>query len=162
MPKILTILAAAGAVAVALAFATTATGTSRPGTEHFSLINISTHESHTYSAIATGAFTAGGTAIITNGSTAVTLRFPNGTIKLSNKPAPPKTTSNASCLLQETSHSTYTILSGTGTYKAISGSGHDTSSATFVGAMVNGKCSNNTPATAIQIIDTATGPISIH
>ena len=36
-----------------------------------------------------------------------------------------------------------------------------TSTATLIGAGVGGKCSNNTPATAIQIIDTGAGQISL-
>jgi hypothetical protein len=158
-----TILATAVAtlVTVAAVIASGATATTSIKTEHFSLINIATSESHTYSAIATGRFTAGGTALVTNGDTAITLRFPSGTIKLAVKPGHLEKTTNPACLLKETSPATYTLVSGTGAYVGISGSGTAVVTATFVGATVAGKCSNDAPATAIQIIDRATGPVSL-
>lgn len=158
MRKIITTTATLAAAAV---IASAATATTSAETEHLSLINIATHESHVYSAIATGGFTAGGTAIVTKNATAIKLRFPTGTIKLAVKPAHNKTTMNHACLLHEAERGTFTIVSGTGAYKGIRGSGTVTATATFVGAMVGGKCSNNTPATAIQIVDTGTGRVSL-
>jgi hypothetical protein len=152
--------AAATLAAVAVVITSAATATTSSKTERFSLINISTSESHVYSAIATGRFTAGGT-IVTKGATAIKLRFPSGTIKLTVKPGHVTTITNPACLLKETSSGTYTVVSGTGAYKGISGSGKAKATATFVGAIVAGKCSNSTPATAIQIIDSATGPLSL-
>lgn len=153
--------AAATLAAVAVVITSAATATTSSKTERFSLINISTSESHVYSAIATGRFTAGGTAIVTKGATAIKLRFPSGTIKLTVKPGHVTTITNPACLLKETSSGTYTVVSGTGAYKGISGSGKAKTTATLVGAIVAGKCSNSTPATAIQIIDSATGPLSL-
>ena len=156
--------AVAVAVAAAVAITSAATATTSTGTEQLSLINIQTNGSAPlhYSTIATGAFTAGGTAILDSKAGTGTLRFQGGTIKLKTKHSPTKTTGNPkTCLEKDAQSGTYTIASGTGVYKGISGSGNYTTKATFVGATVNGKCSNNTPADAIQIILTASGPVSL-
>ncbi len=160
----ITLVAAAIAVSAALAITSAATATTT-GTEHLSLINIQTNGSSPLhlSAIATGTFTAGGTAIIDSKAGTATLRFQLGTIVLKLRAAGrTKTTASLkACLETDVTPDTYTIASGTGIYDGITGSGKSTSKATFVGATVNGKCSNNTPADAIQIIITASGPVSL-
>lgn len=155
------IILAAAAIAVTAALAITgAAAATTTGTEHFSLLNISTHESDDYSAIATGAFTAGGTYIYIGATK--TFRFQGGTITLKTKATKSKTTTNLkTCLQTAVIPGTYAIASGTGIYDGITGSGKYTFKFTGVGATVNGKCSNNTPADAIQIIDTASGPVSL-
>lgn len=161
MRKIITTTATLAAAAV---IASAAAATTSAKTEHFSLINTQTNGSAPlhYSAIAAGAFTAGGTAILDSKAGTGTLRFQGGTIRLKTKHSPAKTTGNPkTCLEKDGQSGTYTITSGTGVYKGISGSGKYTAKATFVGATVNGKCSNNTPADAIQIILTASGPVSL-
>jgi hypothetical protein len=159
------IIPAAVAVAVAAAVAITgaATAATTTGNEHLSLINTQTNGSTPlhYSAIATGAFTAGGTAIVDSKAGTGTLRFQGGTIALKIKPGTTKSTGHPGCLLIETAPATYTIAGGTGIYKGITGSGKSKGTATFVGATVKGKCSNNTPADAIQIITRASGPVSL-
>ncbi|HYB28229.1 MAG TPA: hypothetical protein VEF89_16560 [Solirubrobacteraceae bacterium] len=161
-PKL--IIAGALAIAGAGTITTAAAAPTPTGTEHFSLINIQTSGPTPlhYSAIATGAFTAGGTAILDLRAGTGTLRFQDGSIRLLTKHSPTKTTGNLkTCLQKDTQSGTYTIVSGTGVYKGISGSGKYTDKATFVGATVNGKCSNDTTADAIQIILTAIGPVSL-
>jgi hypothetical protein len=158
------IIPTAATLAAAAVIASAATATTSAKTEHFSLINSQTSGSAPlhYSAIATGAFTAGGTAILDSKAGTGTLRFQGGTIKLKTKHTPTKTTGNPrTCLEKDAQSGTYTIASGTGVYKGISGSGKSTAEATFVGATVNGKCSNNTQADAIQIIVTASGPVAL-
>lgn len=158
-----TIAAAAIATAATVALTGPATATTTTGNEHLSLINTQTSGSAPlhYSAIATGAFTAGGTAIIDSKAGSGMLRFQGGTIALKIKTGPEKTTMNRACLLIETEPSTYTITGGTGIYKGITGSGKAIGTATFVGATINSKCSSNTPADAIQIITTTSGPVSL-
>ena len=124
------------AILAAAALTTTAATASTAGTEHLSLINISTSESHLYSAVATGAFTAGGTAIVSDHAADITLRFPTGTIRVTAAQGHVNTTTNAACLLAEASSGTYKIIGGTGAYKGISGSGTTTAAATLIGAMI--------------------------
>lgn len=160
------ILAGAVAAAAALAIAGGATASASTNTEHFSFIDTSNNpNSNTYSAIATGDFTAGGTATFGSGSHAhaATLRFSNGTIKLKVKAGPPKTRSNFKTCLQTTVDSgTYTLASGTGAYRGITGSGKFNLHFRAVGTSVNGKCSTSTPTTvADQNIITLSGPVSL-
>jgi len=158
-----TVAAAAIATAAALAITGPAAATTTTGNEHLSLINTQTNGSAPlhYSAIATGAFIAGGTAIIDSKAGTGTLRFQGGTIALKIKTGATKSTGHPGCLLIETGPAAYTIVGGTGIYKGITGSGNSQGTATFVGATVDGKCSNNTQADAIQIITTASGPVSL-
>src|SRR5690242_17032482 len=75
-------IAVAALASASLAFAgITGASASTATTEHFSLIAESTTQSHpTFSAIATGAFTAGGTATASAGT--VVLEFSAGTVTL--------------------------------------------------------------------------------
>jgi hypothetical protein len=152
------------AIAAAGAFAITgaATATTSTRTEHFSFIDTSNNpNSDVYSAIATGDFTAGGTAILRGSST--TLRLSDGTITAKSKAAGrPKTSTNLKlCLETYTESATYTILRGTGAYTGITGSGKSTIKVTEVGPIVKGKCSTKADTVASQTIVTASGPLSL-
>lgn len=154
----------AGAAAAALAIAGGATASANTKTEHLSFIDTSNNpNSNTYSAIATGAFTAGGTAALGSHRHPATLRFSNGTIKLTFKAGPFKNRANVKTCLQTTVDSgTYKLASGTGAYKGITGSGKFTLQFRAVGTSVNGKCSTSTPTTvADQNIITLSGPVSL-
>ena len=161
MRKII-LVGAAVAVAAALAITGAATATTSTRTEHFSFIDTSNSpNSDTFSAIATGAFTAGGTAVLPTGKG--TLRFSGGTIKVTDKPTgAPKTSANLKiCLQTYAASATYKIVSGTGDYKGISGSGKVTAKFTAVGPIVKGKCSTTANTVASQGIITASGPVSL-
>jgi hypothetical protein len=159
----LILAAATASVAVAVAVANAA-GAS-PSTEHFSLIDASTNASHpVFSAIATGAFTAGGTATETKKPRKeIIIRFPAGTITLighSGHSRVNKIQTVTACLqaTKQTSGS-YTVAGGTGAYRGISGSGKVTRRETFVEAASGGSCANS--FLAIQAIITASGPVSL-
>ncbi len=150
------------AVVAALAITGAATATTSTGTEHLSFIDTSNNpNSDVFSAIATGDFTAGGKAILRGNTT--TLRLPGGTITAKSKAAgPPKTSTNLElCLETYTQSATYTILSGTGAYAGISGSGKSTIKSTEVGPIVKGKCSTKANPLASQTIVTGNGPVSL-
>ena len=150
------------AVVAAIAIAGAATAATSTGTEHLSFINTSNNpNSDVFSAIATGDFTAGGTAILRGNTT--TLRLPGGTITAKSKAAgTPKTSTNLKlCLETYTESATYTILSGTGAYRGISGSGKSTIKFTGVGPIVKGECSTKADTVASQAIVTGSGPVSL-
>jgi hypothetical protein len=149
-------------VAAAVAITGAATATTTKGTERFSFIDTSNRRnSDTYSAIATGAFTAGGRAILPKGKG--TLRFAGGTIKITEKPngASMMTADLKICLETFAQSGTYKIVSGTGKYKGISGSGEFQSRFSEVGPIVNGKCSTTADTVASQGIITASGSVSL-
>ena len=159
-----TTLAGAAAAAVAAALVTTvaATASTSTQTEHFSLIDISNNpKSRLYSAIATGAFTAGGTALLGTHGSPSTLHFSGGTITLEAKLPPLKTNGNAKLCLETTTDSgTYSLVSGTGAYAGISGTGRVTLDFRAVGPIVHDKCSIPTTL-ADQNIITLSGPVSL-
>jgi hypothetical protein len=151
------VILSATAIAAALGIANSAAAGS--STEHFSLIDVSTNESQVvFSAIATGRFTAGGSAVVT-GKGVVTMRFQEGTVTLRIKNRHRMITSYPGCLQTQASSGTYTIADGTGAYKGISGSGKSASNVTLVDTMANGRCSGS-PA-AIQAVAMASGPVSL-
>jgi hypothetical protein len=155
------ILAVASAAVAALAITGAATASTGTKTEHFSFIDTS-NTSQAASAIATGAFTAGGTTVLNRGTD--TLRLSHGTIKLEiHFTQAPKTTANpTTCLVTERSSGTYGLAAGTGMYKGISGSGHFAQAAHQVGPAPHGKCSftSGTPIASQQVV-TASGPVSL-
>ena len=156
-----TILAVTTAAIAALGITIAATASAATKTEHFSFIDTS-DGSQAASAIATGAFTAGGTTVLNRGTD--TLRLSHGTIKLAiHFTHAPKTSANpTTCLITEHSSGTYRLAGGTGTYKGISGSGHFAQAAHQVGPTAHGKCSftSGTPSASQQIV-TASGPVSL-
>jgi hypothetical protein len=155
------ILAVTSAAVAALAI--TVAATASPGTkiEHFSFIDTS-NSSQAASAIATGAFTAGGTTVLNRGTD--TLRLSHGTIKIAiHFTHAPQTTANpTTCLVAEHSSGTYTLAAGTGIYDRISGSGHFAQAAHQVGPTAHSKCSlaSGNPVASQQIV-TASGPVSL-
>jgi hypothetical protein len=132
----------------------------RTKTEHFSLVGITSKRSFLktevdFSAIANGAFTAGGTY----DDVTHILRFPNGTLDFRTKEGPIKTTGAGCGLLKESSSDTYVIEHGTGAYKGIKGSGKAIGKVTSVFPMTNGTCSKK--PSQVQIIITGSGPVSL-
>jgi hypothetical protein len=156
-----TILAVTTAAVAALAITVAATASASTRTEHFSFIDTS-NSSQTASAIATGAFTAGGTTVLNRGTD--TLRLSHGTIKIEiHFTHAPQTTANpTTCLISEHSSGTYTLADGTGKYKGISGSGHFAQAAHQVGPTPDAKCSltSGNPVASQQTV-TASGPVSL-
>ena len=144
--------------ALAIAAGVTASTT----TERFSLADATASDGPpVWSVIATGHFTAGGTA--TQKSKGVlTLHFSAGTITLKiakNHKKLSKGQTATACIQTQTGSSTYTIAAGTGAYRGINGSGGATLHNTFVEDAANGHCSN--AFAAIQSLVTASGPVSL-
>jgi hypothetical protein len=145
-------------IALALVAAITATSSATASTrsEHFSLITTSTSATnHDFSAIATGAFADGGTALVNNGT--VTMRLSAGTLTLALT-ANHQSTTGADCAHTKTIRGTYQITGGTGAYAAMQGSGNVVFTVTVVEANTNGTCS--TAPIAAQGIVTAEGAVS--
>lgn len=149
---------AAVAVAAVLTVAGISSATANTKTEHFSFIDTSTNQSSAvYSAIATGAFAAGGTSSMIGRR--VTVQFPAGTITLSIEKSHSHKRKSPACVQVKSSSGRYTISGGTGVYKGISGSGNSTVSITFVEPTIDGNCS--TTPDAVQALIAADGPISL-
>ena len=144
----------------------TAGASATTGTESFTAITTNPG-SGVASLIATGGFTAGGTVLVAKH--AETVRFAGGKFKLVlHGPGSKHVSLNpTTCLYTKTGSGSYTLADGTGAYKGISGSGKISFSLRAAYPLVNGKCpSNDQPGgsgtwTAIQFIETASGPISL-
>ena len=147
--------------ATALAVTGAAFGSGASGSEQFTFVSTS-FTGHTFSAIGTGVFTAGGTANLPGKGKGGQVTFANGTVQLTHKQiGKPVATMNAkACYFAQTAKGTFTLVSGTGAYKGITGSGTYTSSFRFVGPIVNGKCGKGKPV-AVQGIITATGHVTL-
>ena len=153
------LVGAAATVAASLAISGAAAAAPTTKTEHFSFVSTAI-TGNTYSAIATGAFTAGGTANLPSGKG--TLKFPGGTIKVTAKAGRAKSKFSAkTCLGISVQPGTFKIVSGTGVYAGITGSGKYTASFTEVGPVVAGKCSMKGNPVAVQGIITASGPVTL-
>jgi hypothetical protein len=152
---------AALAVVIALAITGAATATTSTKIEHFSFIQTQTSgNEYLYSAIATGDFTDGGTAIA--GKPIATLRLSRGTITPMTTHRQAKSTANLKLCLETYANSgTYKVVSGTRAYKGISGSGKYTIHTTGVGPISNGKCLTTANGIADQGIILASGPVSL-
>jgi hypothetical protein len=158
----LILTAATASVAVAAAVANAA-GAS-PSTEHFSLIDTSTNGRPVFTAVATGAFTAGGTATERKQPTKeIIIRFPAGTITLTSSGRghshERKLQTATACLQSRHASGNYSIASATGAYVGITGSGIVTHDETFVEGASGGGCTK--AFLAIQAIVTASGPVSL-
>jgi hypothetical protein len=156
----LTAAAAAAAVGGAgLAAASTHSAVS--GTEHFQMMTTSGTGS-TGSVIASGVFTAPAVDHEHQATNTATFTFSNGTILLKHSNGTgtqhfdPKT-----CLLTVNEHGTYKLLSGTGAYTGISGSGTYQLSILAIGASSGGKCVQNKPPVAFHQVINASGPVSL-
>lgn len=153
------LVGAAATVATSLAISGAAAAAPTTKTEHFSFVSTAI-TGNTFSAIATGAFTAGGTANLPSGKG--TLKFPGGTIKVTAKAGHAKNNFNAkTCLGTSVQPGTFKIISGTGVYAGITGSGKYTASFTEVGPIVAGKCSMNGNPVAAQGSIRASGPVTL-
>jgi hypothetical protein len=158
--------AAGGATALVTAIAIAGATAAGPSTEHFSLIDTATSATPpVFSAVATGRFTTGGTATETNRPTKqILLRFPAGTITLTgsgkSRPRLTKLQTATACLQTKRVSDPYTIASGTGAYKGITGSGTVTHDVTFVEAAAGGRCAASFLAVQAQV--TASGPVSLQ
>jgi len=118
--------------------------------------------SYTYSAIATGKFTAGGTVKINLADNPYKIIFPGGTIKVVFHPG--KTTTHvtsATCLWVWVEHGTYTLNGGTRAYRTIGGSGTAVNRGWAVMARNNkGKCTWAKNPFAYQQVVTMAGTVS--
>ena len=111
--------------------------------------------------IARGVFTAGGVDITTSNTTD-TLKFPNGTIRLRHtNPTGGVSFDPRTCLNTVNQHGTYTLVGGTGRYAGISGNGRFQLHVLAVGARSHGKCSENKPLVAFELIIRAAGPVHL-
>lgn len=115
----------------------------------------------TFSAIATGPFTDGGTATLL--TKRGTLKLRKGTIEISTKPGQPVLSANTkTCYEHFSENGTYKIVGGTGTYKGIMGSGKFVLSVREVGPLVHGKCNTKTAKrVAGQAVIAANGPVTL-
>jgi hypothetical protein len=153
----------AGAVATAtttLALAGAAFGSGASRIEHFTFMSTNV-TADKFNVIATGVFTAGGTA--TPLAAKNTLTFPNGTINVTSKSTgkPVYTANTKTCYETLSQKGTYAIAGGTGAYKGITGRGRFTLRIRQIGPVVNGKCDTKTSKrVASQGILTATGPVT--
>ena len=111
--------------------------------------------------IAHGVFTAGGVDITTSNTTD-TFKFPNGTIKVRHSPGTgPQSFNPRTCLITVHQHGTYTLLGGTGKYAGISGHGRYRLDILAVAARSHGKCNQNKPPAAFELIIRASGPVHL-
>lgn len=149
---------ATGTIGIALTGAAFGSGSGASGTEYLTFMTTA-KGGDKFSVIATGLFTAGGTAIGPSGKG--TLYFSNGTIETISKSSKPVTTSNyVTCYGTLSQKGTYTIVGGTGAYKGISGSGTFKVRLREVIPIVNGKCHGTTPVAAQGIV-TGSGPVTL-
>jgi hypothetical protein len=134
-------------------------GSSR--TEHFTFMSTAAPTGETFSAIATGAFTDGGSATLLTKTGKLILR--NGTINVTEKQGKPIATANTkTCYEHLSDNGTYKIIGGTGRYKGITGSGKFTLSIREIGPLVHGKCDTKTAKrVAGQAFITASGPVTL-
>jgi hypothetical protein len=150
---------AAVAAAASLAISGAATAAPTTKTEHFSFISTSI-TGDSFSAIVTGAFTDGGTAVLPSGKG--TVKLSGGTIKVTAKSGRAKSNFNAkTCLAVTVQPGTYKIVSATGKYAGITGSGKYVAKFTQVGAIVGGKCSMKANPVASQASIQASGPVTL-
>jgi hypothetical protein len=153
--------AAAGALsAAALAAGTGGTAasaaTAASRTEHFQFVGVSAASSRD-SAIAWGAFAAGGTINLNTGR----IRFHGGTFRaIHHRTSAVTQVNRKTCLLVSVEHGTYRLADGTGKYKHISGHGTYTSRVwAALRRNARGRCSQSKPPRAFQLIINARGPV---
>lgn len=135
------------------------TGSSR--TEHFKFMSTVAPTGDTFSVIAIGAFTDGGTATFLRRTG--TLKLRSGTIKITEKPGQPVARANTkTCYEHLSEKGTYKIVRGTGRYRGITGSGKFILSIREIGPLVHGRCdTTSTHRVAAQAIVTASGPVTL-
>jgi hypothetical protein len=125
-------------------------------TEHFQFVSVST-SSNRDSAIAWGAFTAGGTINLNSGH----VRLPGGTFRaIHHRTSMRAELNRKTCLFVSVGHGTYKLGHGTGRYRHISGRGTYTSRVWAVFARnARGQCSQSKRPSAFQEIVNARGPV---
>ena len=130
------------------------------GTEQFQMMTTSGTGS-TGSVIASGVFTAPAVDHEHSNNTS-TFTFANGTILIKHSNGTGTQNFNPkTCLLTINEHGTYKLVSGTGAYAGISGSGKYRVSILAVAASSGGKCVKNKPPVAFQEIIKASGPVKL-
>ncbi len=155
----LTAAAAAAAVGGA-GLAAASTHTAVIGTEHFQMMT-TTGTGSTGSVIASGVFTAPAVDHEHSNNTS-TFTFANGTILIHHSNGTGTQNFNPkTCLLTINEHGTYKLVSGTGAYAGISGSGKYQLSILAIGASSGGKCSQTKPPVAFHQVINASGPVSL-
>ncbi len=132
------------------------------GTEHFYLMTTQPSASK-YTVIASGVFTGGGTD--SSGNTVDKVKLPGGTFKISHSGQihiVVQKVNSKTCLAQFKGTASFTIGSGTGAYKGISGSGKATVAALEIAKRnAKGQCNPNaTPVVNEQTI-TATAHVKL-
>jgi len=153
--------AAAAAVIGGAGLAAASTHTGVGGTEHFQMMT-TTGTGSTGSVIASGVFTAPAVDHEHQATNTSTFTFANGTINIKHSTGTgtqhfdPKT-----CLLTISLHGTYKLLSGTGKYAGISGSGTYQVSILAIGASSGGRCVQSKPPVAFHQVINASGPVSL-
>jgi hypothetical protein len=127
-------------------------------TEQFTLMADSTTQAQpTFSVIATGAFTAGGTATVDHGT--ITVQLPKGTITLQASTDHVATHTTPDCFQEKTTSGHYTIASGTDAYLGVTGHGTTRTTVRAVESKNGTTCSENPDA--VQFVGTATGIITL-
>ena len=164
MRKIIT-SAAIAATAVALlggtGIAAASSHATATKTENFQLMSTS-GTSNKSSVIAYGAFTAAG--VDTPGAhNTDTLTFPNGALKLVHKITGGKQHIDpATCLVTVTQTATYTLGSGTGAYKGVTGSGNAKLNILGIATRNSaGKCSMAKAPLAFHLVINGSGPVTM-
>jgi hypothetical protein len=153
--------AAAAAVMGGTGLAAASTHTAVSGTEHFQMMTTSGTGS-TGSVIASGVFTAPAVDHEHEATNTATFTFSNGTITLKHSNGTgTQHFDPTTCLLTINQHGTYKLLSGTGKYAGISGSGTYQLSILGIGASSGGKCVQNKPPVAFHQVINASGPVSL-
>jgi hypothetical protein len=151
---------AAAAMLGGAGLAAASTHTAASGTEHFQMMTTSGTGS-TGSVIASGVFTAPAVDHEHSNNTS-TFTFSNGTILIKHSKGTGTQNFNPkTCLLTINEHGTYKLVSGTGAYAGISGSGKYQLSILGIGASSGGKCVQNKPPVAFHQVINASGPVSL-
>jgi len=155
---------AAGAIAlsgiVAAAAAPHAARSGATGIERFQAMSTDPTGAKT-TVIARGVFTAGGVDITTSNTTD-TFKFPNGTIRVRHSAGTgPESFNRHTCLITVHQHGTYRLVGGTGKYAGISGHGRFRVDVLAVGARSHGKCTQNKPPVAFELLIRASGPVHL-
>ncbi len=151
---------AAAAMLGGAGLAAASTHTAVSGTEHFQMMT-TTGTGSTGSVIASGVFTAPAVDHEHSNNTS-TFTFSNGTILIKHSKGTGTQNFNPkTCLLTINEHGTYKLVSGTGAYAGISGSGKYQLSILGIGASSGGKCVQNKPPVAFHQVINASGPVSL-
>ncbi len=151
---------AAAAMLGGAGLAAASTHTAVSGTEHFQMMT-TTGTGSTGSVIASGVFTAPAVDHEHSNNTS-TFTFSNGTILIKHSKGTGTQNFNPkTCLLTINEHGTYKLVSGTGAYAGISGSGKYQLSILGIGASSGGKCVQNKQPVAFHQVINASCPVSL-